>query len=223
MAEWRACNAGSARIWPAVRHLRATVAIGCTVLHPYRRIAAPPPGRRIRRWTGPGWTVVERHEIEVRAAPEQALDALRWIRLGELPAVRALLALRGLRVRPEATLRSFFTTSPFVLLEEVVGRALVCGVLIPPKRPTDRELPTTAGAFVAASVRAPLSAVIGFSAEPSVTGALLVTETLAKTSGARARALFASYWLAVGPWSAWIRRIILRAARARAEEVRGAM
>mgnify|MGYP003391044691 CR=1 FL=1 len=61
-----------------------------------------------------------------------------------------------------------------------------------------------------------MAAVGNFRVEPGGSGARLWTETWAQVSGPRARIAFGAYWLAVGPFSAWIRRMFLRAARARA-------
>jgi len=188
------------------------------MLHPYGRTASPRPRRAIDRWTGPGWRLLERHEEQVRASPEAALEALAGTPLRELPAVTALFALRGLRFAPQMTLREFFTTPPFLLLEDAGGRELVFGVLIPPRSAGGRPRPpATADEFAGAMSSAPLGAVVNFCSEPSPGGARLWTETSARTNGIAARGLFEVYWLAVGPWSAWIRRLFLRAARARAE------
>ncbi len=188
------------------------------MLYPYTRTAAPRPASGIDAWTGPGWRLVERHELQVEAPPEAALQALASTPLRELPAVTALFALRGLRFDREATLREFFSTRPFMLLAEEPGRELVFGVLSPAAEPDgSRRWPATPAEFVHAAVRAPLGAVVNFRAEPAAGGTRLWTETSVRTSGTAAGLRFAAYWLAIGPWSAWMRRLFLRVARARAE------
>jgi hypothetical protein len=152
--------------------------------------------------------------MEVAAAPAAALDALAGVRLRELTAVRVLFALRGLRFAPEQTLLAFFSTSPFVLLEEEAGAELVAGILLPPR---GRRPPQSPAAFRETLASARVAAVATFRAERSASGARLWTETWVRTRGRAAAAAFAAYWLAIGPWSAWIRRMFLRAARARAE------
>src|SRR5512137_913835 len=187
------------------------------MLHPYARRVPPRPACGIDRWTGPGWRLLERHELPVPATPEEALAALAGAPLADLPVVTALFALRGLPSRREATLRELFCTRPFLLLSEEPGRELVFGVLRPAAEPDGaRRLPRTAGEFVEAAKRAPLGAVVNFRADPAPGGSLLWTETFAGTHGAGAGLWFAAYWLAVGPWSAWIRRMFLRVARDRA-------
>jgi len=191
------------------------------MLFPYVRRAPPRAPCALDRWVGPQWRLLERHEIETAASPGAALGALAALRLRELPAVRALFALRGLGARPEATLREFFSTAPFVLLEEAEGSEIVAGVLLPGREPealgSPRRLPRSPQEFERALARAPLAAVASFRAEPRGRGALLSTETWVGTRGAAASALFFGYWLAIGPFSAWIRRIFLREARRRAE------
>ncbi len=81
---------------------------------------------------------------------------------------------------------------------------------------TARPPPASPDAFRRAAPTAHLAAVASFRAEAAPGGARLATETWTRTSGRTAALAFGAYWLAIGPWSAWIRRLILRAARARA-------
>ena len=191
------------------------------MLHPYVRRFPPRTPCAMDRWLGPGWRLLERHAVEVAAPPDAALEALARLRLRELPAVRALLALRGMGATPETTLLQYFSTSPFVALDEVHGAERVAGILLPARerdgRRTVRRQPRSADEFRRALVRAPFAAIATFRAEPLAHGAKLWTETWVRTQGAPAAVLFSTYWLGVGPFSAWIRRIFLREARARAE------
>lgn len=189
------------------------------MLAPYARRLPPRPPCAIDRWLGPGWTPLERHELPVAASPDAALRALMSLRIRELAAVRALFALRRLPFSPEMTLREFFSTSPFVMLEEDPGRELVGGVLVPPRDAGAggrRRLPESASEFRRMLDAAPVAAIATFRSEPAEGGAHLWTETWVRATGT-ARPAFAAYWLAIGPWSAWIRRLILGAARRRAE------
>ncbi len=183
-----------------------------------------PPARAacaIDAWLGEGWTLLERHERTVRATPESAIDALVGIRLRDVPAVRMLFALRGLRHGADETLLAFFSTAPFVLLETTDGREVVSGVLVPGRAPGGRRRPPSSrDDFRRALGSAPFAAIATFRAEPLARGALLWTETWVRTRGVAARACFGAYWLAVGPWSAWIRRIFLRRAGEVAEAAR---
>ncbi len=189
------------------------------MLRPYRLAAPSRPPCALDRWTGSDWQLLEHHGVEVGAPPAVALDALARTRLGDLPVVTALFALRGLRFSEEMTLRDFFCAAPFVLLEEERESEMVFGVLIPAPAPNGaRVRPASPEEFRGALPASPFAAIGTFRAGPAGRGARLWTETWARTSGAAPRLLFGAYWLAIGPWSAWIRRVILRAARARAEE-----
>lgn len=186
------------------------------MLFPYARTSPPRPPCLLDRWTGEGWRLLERHELDVAAPPPAVLEAFSTVRIRDLPVVRSLFALRGLRFAPEMTLRAFFSTPPFVLVEEEPGRELVGGILVPPRDATGRRMPaTTPDAFRVALPRAPMAAIATFRADPVEAGSRLWTETWVHTTGAFASGAFAAYWLAVGPWSAWIRRIFLRAAQRR--------
>lgn len=187
------------------------------MLYPYARRVPPRPPCALDGWIGPGWRLLERHAIDVEAPPPAAVAALAGLRIRELPAVRALFALRGLGARPDATLREFFSTAPFVLLDEG-GAELVGGVLLPAREGEARaRVPRSPAEFERALARAPFAAVATFRAETRAGGAHLWTETWVRTRGPAAAATFAAYWLAVGPFSAWIRRMFLREARRRAE------
>jgi hypothetical protein len=187
------------------------------VLFPYGRLPVPRGPYVIDRWAGAGWQLLERHELRVRAPAAVAVEAVASTTLAELPAVRVLFALRGLGFSKEMTLRGFFSTRPFVWLEEEVGREAVFGVLIPPAGPGGRKRPTSPAEFREALGAAPFAALGTFRAEPEGDGVRLWTETWSRTRGAMPSLAFGAYWLVIGPWSAWIRRMFLRAARARAE------
>ncbi len=191
------------------------------MLYPYLRRFPPRPPCAIDRWVGPGWRLLERHAVGVAAPPAVALNALASLRLREMPAVRGLLALRGLGRPPETTLLEFFSTSPFVLLEDVRGTELVAGVMIPGHGAGGdgpaRRLPRSPAEFERSLADAPLVAIATFQADPGERDTILWTETWVRARGAFATIAFSAYWLAIGPWSAWIRRIFLREARRRAE------
>jgi hypothetical protein len=197
------------------------------MLLPYSHRVPPRAPCALDRWLGPGWRLVERHEVATVAPPARALEALARLRLREMPAVRALFALRRLRADPDQTLREFFSTTPFVLLDEVPGAELVGGVLLPSGKrrrgSARRHQPRSPAEFEAALATAPFAAIATFRAEPRERArAVLWTETWVRTRGATPSALFSAYWLAIGPFSAWIRRIFLREARRRAEASSGA-
>jgi hypothetical protein len=191
------------------------------MLRPYSRRVPLRAPCALDRWLGPGWRLVERHEIATVAPPARALEALALLRLRDMPVVRALFALRGLRADPDQTLLGFFSTAPFVLLEEVPGAEFAGGVLVPRRERTRggrRRGPRTREEFERALPKAPFAALATFRAEQRERArAVLWTETWVRTRRGAPSALFFAYWLAIGPFSAWIRRIFLREARRRAE------
>jgi hypothetical protein len=167
---------------------------------------------RISSLLGPGARRLHRHETAVSAAPDAAYHALLSVTLADLPVTRLLFRLRRIAYARGMTLREFFTTPPFRLLDEEAPRGATFGVtaLLGGAAP-----PTDAASFRV--VPAGLKAAARFGVEPRDGGSAFVTETWAATSGVRAGALFRVYWLAVGPFSALIRRELLRAAKRRAE------
>jgi hypothetical protein len=163
---------------------------------------------------------LEHHAIDLPADTSAVHATVDQVRLKELPIVRALFRLRGLsspEVQP--TLRQFFSTPPFVALDELPGRELVFGVLGPFWQWRPGHLPTRVARspeeFRRALTDGCMAAIGNYCAEPRAAGARLWTETWLHAPAAAQRAMFTGYWLAIGPFSAWIRRIMLREAARR--------
>ncbi|HET8542035.1 MAG TPA: hypothetical protein VFL83_19315 [Anaeromyxobacter sp.] len=181
------------------------------------------PGRgaaRLDAWLPPGAWKLEHHAIEVEAEPARALAAMHGVLpLRDAPVVAALFALRGIAFRREMTVREFFGTSPFLVLDEAPGRELVFGVVGPSRERRGERgppgVPSSPDDFRAALAAGRMAAIGNFRAEPIPGGARLWTETWMFAPGRIERAAFTAYWLLVGPFSAWIRRILLRAAARR--------
>jgi hypothetical protein len=153
---------------------------------------------------------VERHRIRVAAPPERALAAARETSVAELPLVRVLFRLRGLRRAPRGPVWDALLAEGFRPLGEdtlvAVGR---------PWRPRGdlRDVPD----FVRFDEPGWAKLAVDVRAEEAPGGALLATETRVFLTDARARRRFAAYWLAVRPFSGLVRRAWLRAAKRRAE------
>src|SRR3972149_2462934 len=75
----------------------------------------PPPSDG---WLGPEARLLERHESRVAAPPERAYEAIQQVRLAEMPIVRVLFTMRRIPYSKGMTLREFFGTPPFLILEE---------------------------------------------------------------------------------------------------------
>ncbi|MCH8948866.1 MAG: hypothetical protein IIB87_00630 [Chloroflexi bacterium] len=135
------------------------------------------------------------------------------MRLIDMPVVRALLTIRHIPYSKSMTLRQFFGTPPFLILEDDPPHELVFGVAVgwrPPAFPTPED-------FRRYEREGAIRAAGNFQIEAIENGSLISTETWIETFGARARWRFRAYWLIVGPFSAFIRREFLRAAQNRAQ------
>ena len=135
-----------------------------------------------------------------------------------MPIVRALFTVRRIRHSKEMTLLEFFSTPPFMILEEAPAQEFVIGIAGQPWRAKDYA--STPDEFRASGRAGTMQAIANFRVDAKEGGSLISTETWVATFGRRARWLFRGYWLIVGPFSALIRREFLRAARATAEGFR---
>jgi hypothetical protein len=154
--------------------------------------------------------VRERHALSVQASPEEALAAGRAVTLDEVPVVRLLFRLRGLRALAGAP------------VWEVLGRQgfgpFGDDTLVAVGRPWSprgglREIAD----FAAFDERGYAKVALDLRARPVATGALLETETRVFLTDVASRRRFRAYWLAIRPFSGLVRRRWLRAARRRAE------
>ena len=152
---------------------------------------------------------VERHALRVAAPPEQALDAARATRLEDVPLVRRLLRLRGLRVAGgpiwDALVAQGFQPFDDQTLV-LVGR---------PWSP--REGLRAVDDFVAFAEPGWAKIAVDLTAVADGGGARLETETRIYLTDRSARRRFAVYWAVVRPFSGLVRIGWLRAARRRAE------
>lgn len=164
-------------------------------------------------WLPPGARLLERHETKVRVPPDRAYDAALQVPLNKMPVVRLLFWLRGIRYSPEMTIRRFFSTPPFLPLAEVPGQEVVFGIAGRPGGLGARL--SSPEEFRSFSGPGGMKAIANFRVDPRKDGALISTETYVATFGRRSTCLFRAYWLVVGPFSALIRRELLRAARDR--------
>jgi hypothetical protein len=175
----------------------------------------------IDAWLPDGAWKLEHHAIDMAVPPAEALAAIRDMRQGELPIVSALMALRGIPVGASQTLGEFFSTAPFVALEEEPGRELVGGIVGPfwhfGRGRLPAALPRTPEEFRDALAGGRIAAIANFRADPLPGGgSRLWTETWGFAPVRGEARLFTAYWLLIGPFSAWIRRMFLGGARRRA-------
>jgi len=140
----------------------------------------------------PEFDVNERHDVAMPVPPELALELALGSPAAPDRTVAVLLGARGMPARGR-TIEELFGGEEFRQL----GRG-----------PTE---------WAAALERAGLKIAIDFRAEPIPGGSRLSTETRVQATNERARRRFRLYWLAIGPFSALIRRRWLAAATASAK------
>lgn len=140
----------------------------------------------------PEYDVVERHDAAVPAPPEKVLELALGSPVAPDRIVAALLRARGMPARGR-TIGEYLGALEF------------------------RQLGRTPTEWAAALERSGLKIAIDFRAEPIPGGSRLRTETRVKATTERARRRFRLYWLAIGPFSALIRRRWLAAATASAK------
>lgn len=164
----------------------------------------------------PEFDVGERHDVAVPVGPERALELARSTPAASDWIVRALVTARGMTERDE-TIDGFFAAHRFVVLAETPTEWVIgaVGAVWRPRGGLVRL--ADAEAWRAAAVPGTIKAAVDFRAESIPGGSRLTTETRVKTMDERARRAFRLYWLAVGPFSALIRRrwllAVQRAAR----------
>jgi hypothetical protein len=151
----------------------------------------------------PEWDARERHERRVPASPHDAVAAALGIPVAPDGLVRTLFRLRGL---PGGG--SVHGALHALGFEQLVceNECVVLGASGRPWSPRARI-----GAFSRAGA-GEIRMLLEITATDAGDGALLVTETRVAAVDARARRAFRRYWLAVGPFSSFVRRRWLLAA-----------
>ncbi len=179
----------------------------------------------------PHYDVREVHSIVIRASPAEVDAAIRAVTPAEMPVVGMLFALRALPnrllgrgpgIRPAAgtPLMDQALQAGFVLLAEAPQREIVLGTVgifwSLRGGPSDRL--ASPGAFTAFVTPGHAKAAMNFLLEPLDGGhTRLRTETRIEATDPPSRRRFGRYWRVIHPGSALIRRMWLRAIKARAE------
>ena len=148
----------------------------------------------------------EHHSIVVAAPAEKALAAARETRLEDLPVVRALFRLRGLRKAPSGALWDAMVAEGF---RPHGGDTLVA--VGKPWRPRGdlREVDDFTGFDEPGYAKMAM--------DLTYADGRLQTETRVLLTSPDARRAFRAYWLVIRPFSGLTRRSWLRAAKLRAE------
>jgi hypothetical protein len=172
----------------------------------------------------PHYDIVERHEIVIAAPPDRALRCARELDIGRLPLTMALFALRGIphlltgTVRPSRrmTLEEMIAAG-FVVLGERPSEEIVIGVVGRFWRPASGIVRVSAAEFGSYAAPGHARAAMSFHVDGGRDACRLRTETRVDCIDDGARWRFRMYWAIVGPFSALIRREMLRAIRRDAE------
>ena len=148
----------------------------------------------------PEYEFAERHVVDVHADAAAAERALREVTFSDMPVVRALLFVRGIRsARAEDRVLDSMERRGSVL-DRVPGEGVVLGI-------EGRFWRLRGGGS-----EPPATAVVDFRAGDGS----LTTETRVHVP-AESRPRFARYWRVVRPFSGITRKQVLRAAKRRAE------
>jgi hypothetical protein len=171
----------------------------------------------------PEFDVAERHAVTVNAPAERTWEAVRRLDLSRSPAIRLLLAARGL-TRPRGQRRRAtmtfddFTRRGFVLLEQADGVEMVFGIVGRFWKPRGGVLRLDGDGFASFDQPGYAKAVWNFRVEPRGDHRSVVwTETRVRCTDEASRRKFVLYWAAIGPFSGIIRKRALALAKRDAE------
>jgi hypothetical protein len=169
----------------------------------------------------------EVHAVRIAASRERVYAAIKAVTSDEILFFRTLTWIRRLgRATPEGILNApgqqpildVATRTSFFLLTDEPGREIVLGTAVaapsgwrPKANPTPEDFKTVhAPGFVLAALNFRIAAT-----DPAT--CVVTTETRVYATDAAGRRMFAPYWRVIYPGSALIRRMWLRAIKARAE------
>jgi len=153
----------------------------------------------------PEFDVGELHDVAVPLEPDLALELALGTPAAPDRIVRALIKARGMVARDE-TIEGFFAAHRFVVLDRS-STEWVAGAVGAVWRPRGGLVRLDdAEAWRATNIPGTIKGAVDFRAERIPGGSRLTTETRVKAVDDRARRAFRFYWLAIGPFSALIRR-----------------
>jgi len=166
----------------------------------------------------PTYLTVERHRTRVRASAARTYQAIRTTDLSAALPVRALLAVRFLKIRrTKMTLRDFERRG-FTVLAEDPPCELLIGLVGAFWTPGGGVHATDATQFRTQLTSGTARAAWNFVVQERGDGVVdLSTETRVQPADAASARRFRLYWTFVRPWSGLIRRYMLNAIRREAE------
>jgi hypothetical protein len=175
----------------------------------------------------PAYQFDESHAIDVAASPERVYRAMRDVTAGEIPLFHTLTWIRRFgRRTPESILNApdsvpiidVATRTGFMVLDDDPPREIVFGTMVLAPDTWRRADAPNAEALRNISAPGFAKAIMNFRiVAKGPNASTLTTETRVFGTDARSVKRFALYWRVIYPGSALIRRMWLRAIRARAE------
>ena len=169
------------------------------------------------------------HQIEVSAPAGPTYEAARELDMSRSVPTMALFAIRGLphvltgkaRLTSSVTLETFLDLG-FVILEEQAPSEFVMGLVGKFWRPDGALLRIAPGEFLGFDEPGYAKGILSFEVqELGLDHCRLTTETRVACTDAASRRKFSLYWRAIGPFSAWIRQMMLAEIKRAAEGARG--
>jgi hypothetical protein len=158
----------------------------------------------------PSFDFRERHAIGITAPPERVFEALRAVTLDDMPAVRLLVRLRGIRARSDQPLLAQMHRR-FGIVAEHPGSELVLASIGQPWKLRGGDSPRAELRTFDAAGYAKMALAFAFD------GDVLSTETRVLLTDPASRRRFRLYWLVIRPFSGFTRRRWLGAVKRRAE------
>jgi hypothetical protein len=173
----------------------------------------------------PKYDVIEHHEMKVDAPVDATYRAVKDLDLARSPIVLALLAVRGLptlftgAVKPSRRLGlNELLQAGFVVLGEEPNREIVLGIVGKFWQLTSGVHRIEPGEFSGFDAPGFAKGAWNFLvSERTSSGSTVMTETRVACTDQDARRKFKRYWTLVGPFSALIRRALLRGIKRDAE------
>lgn len=148
----------------------------------------------IAQYLGPRARRVSHYRIHTSAPAATVYEAALRVSLHDVPVARLLFSARGIPYRTDMTVREFFSTGKFRILGEDPPHEIVFAI-----------------------ERAEMRALGNFRVITTPSGSVLSTETWVETDTSQADRAFRLYWAIIAPFSGLIRRVLLDAAKRRAE------
>ena len=161
----------------------------------------------------PEYDAVERHRAVIDLPQRELWEAFRRTDFSRSFWIRTLFRLRGLAVKQGIPMPMTFETLEcwrFKLLDEVEPEYMVIGLVGKFWTPTGHLQRIDKRSFLENSWEGFAKTAFSFEFEPLEDGSTVVaTETRVQTTDERSRRAFLCYWRAIGPFSKWIRRLML--------------